>query len=67
MKPLAFDQLPGVTPNPTPPRLPFFDRSGRQIFRCHMSLYPRYSDLRATCERQREPGPRCYCLEGCDA
>lgn len=51
MTPLTFDQLPTLSADLTPPRLPFFDHSNRQVFRCGSVLHTRYSDHRAWCER----------------
>ena len=59
--PLPFTDLPTITEGLEPPRLPFFDRSGRQVYRCGVSLFTRYSDLKSWCERHTPEGG-CHCM-----
>lgn len=64
MKPLSFDELKPIGGEPELPRLPFFDRSNQQVFRCGSVLHARYSDHRAWCERQKKPHSNCHCKGG---
>lgn len=43
--------------------LPYYAPKDQELFRCGLSLFGRYEDLKAYCKKQKEREKTCLCRE----